>query len=262
MWILPVTAMVKAIGHDLRILAMHQKTVGSFIATTLLVHMAPIAIACVNYIAVGKLLAATGKSAGCVTPRMVARLFLISDILCFFVQAGGGGMLAMQDPGLQKLGTDIALFGLAIQLVFFTAFTAMTGYLQCSRKFRLSGVPATTPLFRGMYVTIALLFVRNVYRVAEFASGIDNYLVANEWVFYVFDAAMIWLALMAYAWWNFDRLLSPEVALAIAEHCGAGTKEGATATVAPAATTEVAPAAASMAAVAAAADAAPTATTV
>jgi hypothetical protein len=54
----------------------------------------------------------------------------------------------------------------------------------------------TVPLMRIVYTVLALIILRNIYRLAEFASGINSPFVKHEWFAYVFDAIPMFVALV------------------------------------------------------------------
>lgn len=55
--------------------------------------------------------------------RRLVKLFVISDISTFLIQAAGGGMSAI--ASIEKVGEKIALAGLILQLVSFFSFTVV-----------------------------------------------------------------------------------------------------------------------------------------
>ncbi len=156
------------VGYVLRIQATHTQDLTLFIVSTLCLLMAPIALAVVNYVVVGKLLAYSNHTVGVgrlqLKPAHIARLFLASDVVTFFIQGGGGGLLALQDKAMNDLGQALCLVGLAIQLAFFAAFTAITVHIDKSPKFGLRQLPNIRPVFTGLYATVGLLFIRNIFR--------------------------------------------------------------------------------------------------
>ncbi|KAL0066697.1 envelope glycoprotein [Marasmius tenuissimus] len=54
-------------------------------------------------------------------------------------------------------------------------------------------------LLLAMGITTGLLFIRGVYRLIELSGGWDSEIMRTEWLFNVFDGAMIVLALFT---WN------------------------------------------------------------
>ena len=64
-------------------------------------------------------------------PKWISWIFVLSDIFTFLVQAGGGGMLATSDPDRAKLGSQIFLAGIVLQLVSFALFTVLWLIFTC-----------------------------------------------------------------------------------------------------------------------------------
>ncbi|KAK7932846.1 hypothetical protein LTR80_011637 [Exophiala xenobiotica] len=52
------------------------------------------------------------------------------------------------------------------------------------------------PVIRTMYAVLFLIIARNVYRLAEFASGAHSPTVTHEWYAYIFDAVPMFVALV------------------------------------------------------------------
>jgi hypothetical protein len=60
------------------------------------------------------------------TPRWLAKVFVTADIISFFVQAAGGSMLANQDdPKTTKLGQQVYMAGVGVQLAFVVIFVGV-----------------------------------------------------------------------------------------------------------------------------------------
>ena len=61
----------------------------------------------------------------------------------------------------------------------------------------------------GLYSSITLLFIRNVYRFIEFSAsaGDGGYLVHTEWLFYMFETLPILSSFAVYNYFHFGRLL-------------------------------------------------------
>lgn len=102
------------------------------------------------------------------------------------------------------------LAGLGIQLIFFAFFTAVALYVALAGKFGLRGVEYFKPVFFALFSSIFLMFIRNVYRVVEFADGgfVSN-VAAHEVYFYVFDSLMIFLTVCIMSVWHFGLYLGP-----------------------------------------------------
>jgi hypothetical protein len=151
----------------------------------------PVLLAVVEYIAVGRLLAMSAAGRASRLSKWVTRAFTASDVLCLLIQGGGGGLAGSGDDRLRTMGSRVMLVGLALQLGFFSAFTAVTVHVQREPRFGFAGARRVRPLFAAIYATVALMFLRNIFRVVEFGLGYTGYLATHEVFFYCFDLAPI-----------------------------------------------------------------------
>lgn len=104
-----------------------------------------------------------------------------------------------------KLGENMIVVGLFVQLVFFGLFIIVAGVFHK----RMKTVPtarSTDPLVRWesylttLYVSSGLILVRSLFRVVEYLQGNDGTLLRNEVYMYVFDALLM-CAVMAWMNW-------------------------------------------------------------
>ena len=108
------------------------------------------------------------------------------------------------------MGRVLLLIGLGAQLVFFSGFLSITVYVNKARVYGLRANSTLRPVFFCLYSTIALMFIRNIYRLAEFAQGYDAYIATHEAFFYVFDFTMIFSCFLLYACFHFGLYLGPK----------------------------------------------------
>lgn len=105
---------------------------------------------------------------GCLRPGWVTCLFISSDVFSLLVQSSGAGLMASSSSASgANLGKTIITAGLAIQLVFFFCFLVITAHLHRTAYGGAAGAPYRA-VFCCLYACVALLTVRNCYRVAEF----------------------------------------------------------------------------------------------
>ncbi|CAK7200204.1 hypothetical protein SEUCBS139899_002895 [Sporothrix eucalyptigena] len=131
-------------------------------------------------------------------PRWITRIFVTADVLSFFIQGGGAGMLVKADSASStKTGQNIIVGGLVFQIVAFAVFIISVGVfdLRCRRM----AVPVAPRILPMLYVTSFLVMLRNIVRAAEYAGGQDGYLLLHEWVIYVLDGAPMLLVMGAFA---------------------------------------------------------------
>jgi magnesium-transporting ATPase (P-type) len=120
----------------------------------------------------------------------------------------GGGVMSSKFTNSMVIGQWIIVAGLCIQLVFFGAFVTTSlifhyRILQSptheSQSCISSGgfIPRDwRSLLFALYTASALILIRSVYRLIEFAQGNNGYLIRREVFLYVFDAAMMLLVMV------------------------------------------------------------------
>lgn len=130
---------------------------------------------------------------GCLKPHYIARLFLASDIFCFCIQGGAGGLLGGGDQSKAEMGMNMMLFGLGLQLVFFAMFAIVALRLCFAERYGMHRLKSSGTAFGVIFGTVLLLFTRNIYRIVEFDAITDPsaYVSQNEWMFYVFESVRI-----------------------------------------------------------------------
>jgi hypothetical protein len=105
----------------------------------------------------------------------VTKIFVTGDILCFFIQSGGGGMLVQaKDAGGFKMGENIILGGLILQILIFGLFVVVASIWH--RKMNAQPTAAATQVpwkkyIWFLYATSLCITARNLCRVIEYAMG-------------------------------------------------------------------------------------------
>ncbi|KAI8331386.1 RTA1 like protein-domain-containing protein [Chlamydoabsidia padenii] len=210
LYILPGTAVAELIGYAFRMACIYNPSLGNYVGMNLLLLVSPNALALVNYKTLGKIIAAkshgqdTKKNQFWLRPKFVTWFFFWSDFIAFFLQCSGGGMQVSES--LRTIGQVITLIGLAAQLFFFAAFTAIAIYVHKSHQYdyQLLSSHHLQPkrqVMTCLFVTNVLLYIRSIYRVAEYATGYDGPVAMAEWAFYVFDSAIIVAFYIVYYIW-------------------------------------------------------------
>jgi len=140
------------------------------------------------------------------SPRFLTFIFVFCDLFAFVLQGIGAVQVSTGNTkATLDRGKATVLIGLAVQLVAFGFFSVIGIRFNIkSRHFgqtpdanRIAGDRKTpvNPNWMGLLIFLniacGLILVRSIYRVVEFASGINGYVSLNEWTFYVFDALPI-----------------------------------------------------------------------
>ncbi|TVY31671.1 Protein RTM1, partial [Lachnellula subtilissima] len=118
----------------------------------------------------------------------LTKIFVVGDMMSLNIQ-GGASSLASH-PKTAKVGSDLVVMGLIIQLLLLCGFfvTAAVFQVRFWRESRgVSPVPWRKTL--GMvYGVCGLIFARSVFRVVEYVQGANGFCLRHEWTLYVFDA--------------------------------------------------------------------------
>lgn len=129
--------------------------------------------------------------------KWVTKLFVGGDILSFLMQASGGGL--MSQAANANMGSNIVVGGLFVQIVFFGAFVVTASIFQVRLNRKPTGKCMMTPWKKhmaGLYLVSVMIFVRSIVRVVEFIQGFDGYIISIEWYLYVFDALVMFAAMV------------------------------------------------------------------
>ncbi|KAF9260770.1 RTA1-domain-containing protein [Marasmius fiardii PR-910] len=178
----------------------------------------PTPLLAANFVIFGRLVELLGHGFSRLRPKLYTWIFLSCDIVSLIIQGAAGGLASTADPGTTAadIGKDLMIAGIALQVAMMTVFVILVSEyilryvndrpLKRERK-RLAGSPSQRfpldtrrqILLGAMGITTLLLFIRAVYRLIELSGGWNSKIAHTEWLFNVFDAACIFLALLT---WN------------------------------------------------------------
>ncbi|KAJ2000656.1 hypothetical protein H4R26_004510, partial [Coemansia thaxteri] len=211
--ILSVTAFSEAVGYGFRTVCIYWTTLGTFTAMSLFLLLPPNALALTNYKTLGEVVKSAYIERGygstqapksfILRPGFITWFFFTSDVFSFLLQGAGVGISTQE--GQRTLAKQTVLAGLAVQLVFLAAFLWIAFYVFRDQRFSVGRGPrdvdsreAKRRVFRVIIGTSLLLYVRSVYRVAEFVGGYGSKVYGTEWLFYLCDTAMVLAAFVFY----------------------------------------------------------------
>ncbi|KAL5490530.1 hypothetical protein ACEPAI_5363 [Sanghuangporus weigelae] len=176
-------------------------SLGLFIVSQILVVVSPAAFLAFNYIVYGRLIGtfATGRNRySLVRPEIVAKIFIISDIVTFLVQGGGGGLQAQDDSA--DVGRIVLLIGIIVQSLSYVVFYFL--FIHSHRTFcrddKFDEYNFPWRLMHVLHVSSVSIIIRATYRVVELAEGNDGYLITHEVFFYVLDTIPLFFATAIY----------------------------------------------------------------
>jgi RTA1 like protein len=191
---------VSIVGYVGRIISINNITSETpFILQSVLIVLAPAFFAATVYMTLGRVITFLNNPHLSILPhRRLTTIFVLGDVLSFFVQGSGAGFMAKSSDNAHNTGSLIIVGGLVVQLLFFGMFFVALIFfdIRCRHQ-SLSNPPVSYNGNTGihwykvviaLYVASTLISIRCVFRTTEFASGFDGYLQSHEAFFYVFDA--------------------------------------------------------------------------
>ncbi|KLO17830.1 hypothetical protein SCHPADRAFT_936671 [Schizopora paradoxa] len=197
---LPIGVSAYASGFALRpVVKHHSDSTGLFIAMQLLIITSPATFLAFNYIVYGRFIRnRIGRGYCLFRPTSIAKIFVFSDVLTFMIQGAGGGIETSRSNG--KLGTNILLLGLILQIVSYLFFVTLILYThrtvaKANKVIRYDRAWRTVYL---LYFSSLFIVIRGVYRIVEFGQGRLGLLVTHEVFFYTLDTLPLFFATVIY----------------------------------------------------------------
>lgn len=105
-----------------------------------------------------------------ISAQWLAKIFVMFDVMCFIIQAAGGGMLASDNADTSKLGQHIYMVGIGIQLDCVVVFLVIHGlfYRELSLNIRIGKQETRSrwlkPLCWVVYIVLVLIVVGIRYK--------------------------------------------------------------------------------------------------
>ncbi|KAI4111984.1 MAG: hypothetical protein LQ338_008337 [Usnochroma carphineum] len=199
----------RAIGHD------NPVSLPAYILQSIFVLVAPALFAASIYMTLGRVIRATrAESLSPVRVNWLTKLFVLGDVITFFIQGGGGGLMASSDQNRFKTGQYTILGGLFLQILIFSLFIVVSIIFHKKLRKQLTRHLVAEDLkwqkmMVVLYVVSALILVRNIFRVVEYIGGRDGPLLRVEWPIYVFDALLMAATMVIWGVW-YPNLVRPK----------------------------------------------------
>lgn len=126
---------------------------------------------------------------------------VVSSVLML---SAGAGLLATADSqDSSDMGENIIVAGLIVQVVVFGLFVIAAAIFHTRTRSHPTAKCSHTPWEKHMvslYIVSILIFVRSIVRVVEYVQGNDGYIISRELFLYIFDALVMWLAMVIMNW--------------------------------------------------------------
>ncbi|KAE9395155.1 RTA1-domain-containing protein [Gymnopus androsaceus JB14] len=213
-------------GLIMRIVDSHSPySVAVYVIELAFVLLSPCAFLATEYMLLSRLATSLGQDIAddclLIPARRITKFFVWSDVITFWIQAGGGALSV--NLKLSLVGTKIVIVGLILQLVSFALFTIMLivfGFrvrakhpsawnIRTSSRtsesltsvvgpFKISSISNWKILYFTMCLTCIGVLIRCAFRIAEFTGGYFGFLATHEGYFYLLDALPLWIAMTLY----------------------------------------------------------------
>ncbi|KAF4205762.1 hypothetical protein CNMCM8980_003812 [Aspergillus fumigatiaffinis] len=195
------------VGYIGRILSSTESpdwTMGPYIQQTLLLLLAPALFAASIYMMLGRIVVLLDAEQLCLfKKKWLTKFFVCGDILSFTVQAAGGGVMASGGLSAVHNGEKIVIAGLVIQIVCFGFFIATCALFH--KRIKKSPTEQSLELnstwrkhLHILYAANLLILIRSVFRLIEYATGNNGYLLRHEVFLYVFDGLLMLLVMTVF----------------------------------------------------------------
>ncbi|KAB8236703.1 hypothetical protein ETB97_008894 [Aspergillus alliaceus] len=188
-------------------------TLGPYVLQSLLLLVAPALFAASIYMVLGRLIIITNHPEfAIVRPHWLTRFFVSGDVLSFVVQAAGAGLMVTGVNGM-RLGEDVVIAGLFVQVAFFGLFIITATIFNWRMRNMVTARLAVPGLawqkhLAILYAACILIMARSVFRVVEYIQGNNGYLLRHEVFLYVFDGVLMFVQMVLFNFHHPSRLLS------------------------------------------------------
>ncbi|KAL9615049.1 MAG: hypothetical protein Q9167_000472 [Letrouitia subvulpina] len=201
--------------------AFYPHDLGIFIASLVLLYLAPPVYALTNYITLGRTLYYIPYLSP-IHPGRVVTTFIFIDVVIGIVTGHGAANASNQDnsPSKQASGRALLKASILLQVFSFLAFIVLEVFFHM-RCLKAQILPPKIKenetakkqskklqnVLTLMYVSGAIISCRHIYRTVETFEGFDGYLFSHEWPFYVFDGAFMAISAVGWNIWHPMRFL-------------------------------------------------------
>ncbi|TGO65901.1 hypothetical protein BOTNAR_0073g00260 [Botryotinia narcissicola] len=201
-----VGGLFEIIGYIGRAMAVNSTgTLMPYIIQSLFTLIAPAFLAASIYMTLGRIMRYVhGEHHSLIRINWLTKIFVIADLLSFFVQSGASGL--MFSDSTASLGQKVVLAGLFIQIIAFEFFLFTA--LVFERRMRREPTPESFVVeanwihhLHCLYVISVLILVRSIFRVVEYAAGQKGYPLMHEWTLYTYDTVPMWIVTVLFFIW-------------------------------------------------------------
>ncbi|KAI5838284.1 RTA1 like protein-domain-containing protein [Morchella snyderi] len=188
-----VGAFMMSVGYIFRVISIHNYTnLTPYIIQTLFVLLPPSLYAATIYMIYGRIvLLVNAADLSLIRPNWVTKVFVLSDCFAFVIQAGGGALLTSDSKA--KVGKNILLVGLYVQLASFAFFLVISSvfYFRVAKAgvdMQKYGRYHWTTMLKVLYFAAVFIIMRCVFRIIEYSADKTSSIQQKEVWAYCLDA--------------------------------------------------------------------------
>jgi hypothetical protein len=172
-----------------------------YMLQSLMLLIAPSLYAASVYMVLGRLMRVIAAEKYSLFPvQRLTKMFVLGDVFSFFLQSGGGGMMASGSGSMTDTGEKMIIGGLVAQILFFALFMTVTVVFHVRVSSRPTVLASTLQrhgkrgwltLLYVLYGASFFILVRCVFRLIEYVQGNDGDILHHEIYMYLFDSCLI-----------------------------------------------------------------------
>lgn len=201
----------EVVGYLGRILSLSDtEKLSPYIMQSLLLLLAPPLFAATIYMVLGRVIAdLRADKHSIIRLKWLTKIFVIGDVISFFVQAAGGGLQTSSSLLVVDLGKTLLTVGLFMQIAFFGFFILVLGIFQwriireptsvsLSTRYAPSSLRNWQTIIYTLFFCSTMIFIRCVVRAVEYIQGNDGYIISHEVFLYIFDGVMMFSQMVVF----------------------------------------------------------------
>ncbi|KAH1488388.1 hypothetical protein LV164_002213 [Aspergillus fumigatus] len=215
-----IGAALEVAGYAVRCASVRKPAdIALYAVSSTIIVIAPVFVCASLYMLLGKL--ETSSDSGAKRPpaaflcggsgRRLPWMFVTLDILAVLTQGSGSGIASSEDweGSTKDVGIGVLIGGLVLQVVTFATYLVIVAWFQWRVMAEGHQLPhGVRMVLKGVCIAGFFIMLRSIYRVFEFAFGIDSYTFTHEWPLYVLEAVPMLVALLVLGWFHPARWLA------------------------------------------------------
>ncbi|KAJ5343181.1 RTA-like protein [Penicillium brevicompactum] len=206
-WAFALGGLFEVVGYIGRIAAYNSTdSVIVYAIQNVFLLLGPTLFAASVYMALGRIIRSVhAEKHSLIRINWLTKTFVAGDVVSFLVQGSASGLMATGNNA--TMGTNIVIAGLAIQVIMFGLFIITSIVFEVRMRRSPTAESFDEQInwmsrLRTLYAVSALILIRSIFRVVEYAAGSDGYPLTHEWMLYVFDSVLMFASMLIWGIWH------------------------------------------------------------